>query len=100
MDLNNLSLSAAAAAALYYNHTFCSHVSPHPLVLPLSSVKAVGVRVLPSRSEGFLPARPGPEQKPARCGSKVTNKQCDSVVKGALCLIRCNQNIIIKFLLL
>lgn len=41
------------------------------LSVSLCSAEAMGVRVLSSRSKGFLPARPGPEQKTAHCGREV-----------------------------
>ena len=48
-------------------------MSPHPDAFSPCSAEAVDVRVLPSRSEGLLPAGCGPEQEPADCGSQVTH---------------------------
>lgn len=59
------------------NSAMSDQPRPHRVVLPLLffhfvfSTEALGVRVLPPRSEGFLPAGCGLGWKPALCGGEV-----------------------------
>ncbi len=69
-------LTLPSLNSLLYLFTYFYYFTSHMLfVFVLSSTEAVGVRVLPSRSEGFLPAGHRPEPKAASCRSKVTNNQ-------------------------
>lgn len=70
-------LSYRGESSISMNSTMSDQLCPHRSVLPrlfstsVFSVEAMGVRVLPPGSEGFLPAGPGPGRRPNPRGGEV-----------------------------